>query len=70
MRKSLIKLGVVAGLLTGVVSMTPSTLQAYARCSTYNGTACPTPDEFFVCYNRYPDEPGICYCAGGVWECG
>jgi len=70
MGKRLIKLGVVAGLLAGVVSVIPNPLQAYVGCWTYDGKACTTPTYTFVCYNQYPNEPGICYCTDeGRWEC-
>lgn len=70
MKRRLIKLGVVAGLLAGAVSMTPNSLQAWTRCGLYDGKACASSSSSFVCYNAYPYEPGRCDCFNNVWSCG
>jgi len=43
---------------------------AVAMCHHFNGNAC-SPEGFeFRCFNHFPDEPGLCVCTGGVWDCG
>ena len=39
-------------------------------CGSLDGLAC-SPDGTRVrCFNRFPDEPGLCRCGGGIWHCG
>jgi len=69
MRRKLIKMTLLLGLLAGV-SFTTAT-EAYVLCSTYNGTSCTTPGTSFRCFNRYPDEPGLCRCTSShLYVCG
>jgi hypothetical protein len=43
---------------------------AVAMCHRFNGQAC-SPEGFeFRCFNHFPDEPGLCVCTGGIWDCG
>jgi len=43
---------------------------AVAMCHRFNGQACSPDGSQFQCFNHFPDEPGLCFCTGGLWDCG
>jgi hypothetical protein len=74
----------VAILTAGLVAALPSDASAgtnptrdaataplYRLCESWDQTSCTKPGTLFLCYNRYPDEPGLCRCRPTlVWVCG
>jgi hypothetical protein len=70
MKRKLMKAALVVGMLAGVGVTTSSTEAAYVLCHSRNGDSCTTPGTSFLCYNHYPDEPGLCECTSSyVYEC-
>jgi hypothetical protein len=39
-------------------------------CFPLIGTACSPNGATIRCFNQFPNEPGMCGCVQGTWQCG